>query len=117
MKVIYIAGPFRANSSWKMELNIRRSEEAALELWRMGAAPISPHLNTRFFQGELPDDVWLKGDLEIVSRCDALLVLPRFSKSKGTLGEIRHAQKLGLRVFYSLRDVKRWIDRNPSWPQ
>lgn len=68
MRVVYIAGPFRAENAWEIEQNIRRAEEAALELWRAGAAVLCPHTNTRYFQGAAPDHVWLEGDLELLRR-------------------------------------------------
>ena len=51
MKLVYIAGPFRGSSAWDIEENIRVAERAALEVWKMGAAALCPHTNTRFFQG------------------------------------------------------------------
>ena len=66
MKVIYVAGPFRAATTWKIEQNCRLAEELALEVWKLGCAAICPHINSRFFQSECPDSVWREGDLEII---------------------------------------------------
>ena len=101
MKLIYIAGPFRASNSWEVERNIRRAEGLALKVWRAGAACICPHANTRFFQGAGPDSVWLEGDLKIVRRCDAILTTSDWMKSTGARHEVVLAQRLELPVFHA----------------
>lgn len=110
-KVVYIAGPFRASSSWGIELNIRRAEELALLAWTAGFAVICPHANTRFYQGALPDEVWLDGDLEILRRCDAVLLVDGWEKSKGTAGEVAVAREEGIPVFEDIRELMEWERR------
>jgi len=100
MKVIYVAGPFRGENSWVMEQNIRRAEELSLRVWRMGAAVICPHANTRFFQGAAPDDIWLKGDLEILRRCDAIVMTRHWSFSTGATKELEFATQHILPAFF-----------------
>jgi hypothetical protein len=112
MKLVYVAGPFRGPNHWAIAQNIRRAEELSLEVWRIGCAAICPHLNTAHYQGVLPDDVWLHGDLEILERCDAMLVVPNWQNSKGTQGEIHHADTLGIPVFYSVGDLIAWHNVN-----
>src|SRR5436309_15845129 len=87
MKVVYVAGPFRGKSYWDQENNIRRAETLALDAWRLGCAVICPHTNTRFFDGAVPDSVWLDGDLELLKRCDAVLMTPDWLKSTGASAE------------------------------
>lgn len=100
--LVYIAGPFRAPTAWEIEQNIRAAEELALEVWRAGFTCICPHLNTRHFQGALPDAAWLNGDLIILGRCDALLALPKFGQSEGAKAEIRFALFRHIPVSYGL---------------
>jgi hypothetical protein len=109
VKVVYVAGPFRGPDSWAIEQNIRRAEELALEVWKCGAAAICPHTNTRFYQGAAPDEVWLEGDLEMLARCDAMLVVPNWHKSEGTKAEIARAESRGIPVFYTLADLIKWL--------
>jgi nucleoside 2-deoxyribosyltransferase len=99
MRLIYVAGPFRAPNSWAIEQNIRRAETVALELWRMGAAVICPHANTRFYQGAAPDEVWLEGDLEMLGRCDAVVLVENWEKSAGTMAERSYAKLHNIPVF------------------
>lgn len=109
MKLVYVAGPFRAPNSWEIEQNIRRAEALALEAWRAGAAVICPHANTRFFQGAAPDEVWLEGDLEMLRRCDAILMTPDWQRSQGATVEHAEAIRAGLFVFYSVEDLRAWL--------
>jgi nucleoside 2-deoxyribosyltransferase len=106
MKVIYIAGPFRAANAWGIEQNIRRAEALALEVWRLGAACICPHTNTRFFQNAAPDDVWLKGDIEIMLRCDAVLLTDDWERSSGARAEVAAALALPMPVFRTLDELR-----------
>ena len=106
---VYIAGPFRAKTPWLIEQNVRRAEEASLEVWKMGAVAVTPHLLTRHFQDALPDDVWIDGLMSLMSTCDGMLVLPGWKNSSGTKAEIAEAQRLGKRIFYTLQELAQWL--------
>lgn len=109
MRVVYVAGPFRGADSWIMENNIRRAEALALEVWRLGAACICPHTNTRFYQGAAPDDVWLDGDLEILKRCDAVLLTPDWALSSGARAERDFASRKSIPIFHRLDTLATWL--------
>ncbi len=110
MKVVYVAGPFRGPSAWEIEQNIRRAEELALEVWRSGAACLCPHTNTRFFQGAADDEVWLKGDLELLERCDAMILTEDWQRSSGARAEFAHAMSKGIQIFHSLDAMRAWLN-------
>jgi hypothetical protein len=110
MKVVYIAGPFRGKSAWDIERNIRRAETLALEVWRLGAACLCPHTNTRFFQNAAPDEVWLKGDLELLKRCDAVLLTDDWQNSSGAREEVAFAVNNDIPVFKTLEALTEWVD-------
>lgn len=109
MKLVYISGPLRAGNAWEIEQNTRRAESLALEVWKLGAAAICPHSNTRFFQGVLPDGVWLAGDLEILRRCNAVLTVPGWEGSEGAQTEVQEARGLEIPVFHSLAILQEWL--------
>lgn len=99
MKRVYIAGPFRAATPWAIENNIRVAETLALAAWRAGAATYCPHTSTRFFQHAAPDSVWLAGHLAWLGVADAVLLVPNWRRSEGTIAEVARAREIGLPVF------------------
>lgn len=107
--VIYIAGPFRAPTAWRVEQNIRRAEESALAIWRMGAAALCPHTNTRYFDGEANDEIWLEGDLEFLRRSDGVYMVDGWNRSTGAKAEHLEASRLELPIFYDTLVVEAWI--------
>lgn len=115
MKVIYIAGPFRALNAdgsmnhWEQEQNIRRAEALALRVWQAGGAALCPHLNTRNFQGAASDHVWLDGDLAMLAKCDAVLMTPDWERSVGARSEHALATERGMPVFYQLGTLTAWL--------
>lgn len=109
MKVVYVAGPFRGRNAWYLEQNVRRAESLAREAWLAGAAVICPHANTRFFHGSGPDSIYLEGDLEILRRCDAVLLTPDWESSTGARAEVLRARELGLKVLYDIKELEVWL--------
>lgn len=106
MKLFYLIGPYRANTESGVRRNIGTARAAAEELWRRGHAVICPHLNTAFMGGIVPDADFLRGDLLMLGRADAALVLPCYERSEGSLGEIRFAQERGIPIHWSLGTVE-----------
>lgn len=104
MKVIYVAGPFRGPNHWVIEENIRRAERIAWEVWANGDAAVCPHANTRFYQGSLPDATWLNGDIEILKRCDGVVLCPGWRDSSGTRAEVAVAIDNNIPVYDGVAD-------------
>lgn len=109
MPVIYTSGPYRAASSWKIEGNIRAAEAIALSIWGLGAAVVCPHTLTRYYQGELLDDIWLSGDLALIRGVDAVYMLKNWEKSEGAIIEKAYAEKLGKPVLFNLDELDEYI--------
>lgn len=103
-RVIFVSGRFRAPSMYEIEQNIRRAETAALALWRAGFVVLCPHMNTHFFDGAAPDDIWLKGDLELLRRCDGMVVIDN-GKTSGVMSEEEFASKHGIPVCHDIKHL------------
>lgn len=115
MKIMYIAGCFRAENAWLIEQNVRAAELVGFEVAKLGAMPLIPHANSRFFQGALPDDFWLEGTLELLRRCDALMLVEGWEKSSGARREVVEAWRLDKPVFDELSQLKRWISGDAAY--
>ena len=100
MKVVYIAGKYRSECANGIHDNIEAARKSAIKWWSRGFAVICPHLNTAYFDGACKDSVWLDGDLEILSRCDIMVVLPSWKDSSGTQAEIEFAHNNNIAVVY-----------------
>jgi hypothetical protein len=109
MKVVYVAGPYRADTEYGVLLNIQRAEQLALKVWIAGAACICPHKNTAFFGGAAHDSIWLDGDKEIVRRCDAVVCTNGWRDSVGASGEVALAIEIGLPVFEDFSAFEVWV--------
>jgi len=109
MKLVYVAGPYRAATPRGIVENIRRAEALALRVWKAGAACVCPHLNTALLDGAADDSVWLSGDLEIIRRSDALVLVEGWERSNGTREEIALARSLGLPVFVEFDGLLEWL--------
>ena len=94
MKLVYIAGPYRAPTAWGIALNVRSAERVGLEVARAGAMPLIPHANTAHFHGECTDELWIDGTLELLRRCDAAVFLPGWPGSNGSRSEWLEAGRL-----------------------
>lgn len=114
MKIIYVAGPFRADTAWGVEQNVRRAEEAGLRIAHAGASPLIPHANTRFFHGELSDEFWLAATMELLRRSDAIYLLPQWDQSLGACQEYEEARRLGLPILRDIADVRSWLEREET---
>lgn len=98
-KVIYLSHPYRSATEWGVWCNIQSAHTYAKQLWRKGWAVISPVSNTAFM-GDTDDfDVWMSGDLEILSRCDAIAMSPGWERSEGCRMEYSKAVELGMAVY------------------
>ena len=115
MKVIYIAGPYRARTEWGVAENIHRAELAAIELWKKGWAVFCPHKNTAFFGGACNDRVWLAGDLEILFRCDAICLIDGWERSLGCMAEKKEADRIGLKVYFGTKAVPGMAEGGKQW--
>ena len=109
MKVIYVAGRYLGECDWETYNNIHHARVAARRLWDEGWAVICPHANTAFFGGPNERDRdnpngdwqrWIRGDLEILARCDAIYMLRGWQDSKGASIEYAKARELGVEILY-----------------
>jgi hypothetical protein len=114
MKFGYIIGPFRADTPWQVEQNVRNAEALAHEVASLGVFPVVPHANTRFFNGLFTDKFWLEGMRGLMERSADFAITVEalgfpWRHSTGSVGEIEHMGLLGRPVFHSLRLLRAWL--------
>lgn len=104
--IIYISGKYSDENSEKIRKNIQLAKKHAVEIWKKGFVAICPHLNTENFEEhcDLDWDIYIKGDKEILSKCDAIVMLYNWIDSKGAKVERDFALELQIPVFYSHQD-------------
>lgn len=100
MKVIYIAGKYRGPNAWAVEQNIRAAEDVAAKVWSMGHVALCPHANSRHMDGVASDEHFLAGTLELLRRCDAVVLVPNWRDSAGARAEVEEAKRLGMPVLH-----------------
>ena len=109
MKTIYISGPMKNMTDG----NMPAFDEAEKQLKEMGYETLNPHkigeeLNIRFFEmGKIPEyEDYLREDIiQMLTKCDAVLVLPGWRGSKGSKLEIANALACGIDVFFDIASV------------
>ena len=100
MKVVYISGAYRSDSVNGIYENIQKAREVAIKYWKLGYAVICPHMNTAFMDGACNDHIWLEGDIEILKRCDVIIMIGKWTMSRGAREELYIALSLGMEVIY-----------------
>jgi hypothetical protein len=115
MILVYIAGPFTAETSEQIEENINRAEELAREIIAQTdrVACLVPHSMGRNFHG--PKAVgsaqyWYDATMTMASRCDACLMLRGWERSEGSVREMNMFDDEDLPVFFSVTMLIEWVN-------
>ena len=93
-KRIYIAGPMTGHE----DLNFPAFHAAAERFAEAGWRVANPAMN---FGGrtDLPRQIYLRADVAMLAKCDAIALLPCWERSRGATLEAVLAAELGLRFF------------------
>jgi Domain of unknown function (DUF4406) len=100
--LIYVAGPYRSTQESKsQDENIENAKAVAIKLWDQGHAVVCPHTNSGDFDKEckLTDDQWLAGTIDLLRRCDAMVLVPGWKSSVGTQGEVEFAKSHNIPIY------------------
>lgn len=111
MKVVYLAGAYRAETESGITANIEAASIIALKIWKLGAACFCPQKNSAHFDGACPDQVFLDGDIEIMLRCDAVFLMDGWGLSAGSTKEREAAMAEVMPIFIDLKDLDEWCNK------
>lgn len=129
-EVIYIAGPFTAETKHEIAVNCNRASDLALRVRALGLVPFAPHtgLAGGYASRELlqqsiatalrrkaevvivaiPDLEWEAAMVEcreLLQRCDAMLMVEGWERSKGATEERELAKACGIPVFDTFAEL------------
>ena len=104
MKIAYIAGPYRSETPEGVRRNIAHARRVAEKYWRLGFAVFCPHLNSAHMDGVVADAAFLAADIIILKRCDVVVAMKTWNRSKGATREVELADELQIEVIYDDTD-------------
>jgi len=95
--IIYLSGKY----SGDVKKNIQDARTVAASLWEIGYTVHCPHCNTANFEDLCSASYYdyIRGDLEILARCDAMVLLEGWQESKGAVTERAFAEKIGMPIY------------------
>lgn len=99
IKLVYVAGPYRAETAFNVSQHIARARDRAAEVVMSGAYPIVPHACTAFMDGLAPDELFLEGAREAMLRCDEVWLCRGWEYSHGSREEVFEALRWPLPVI------------------
>lgn len=123
-KIIYVAGPYSAKPGRFRERpfkfseedqNISRARECALTIWALGAVALCPHLNSLHMGIDLEgigidtSELFYRGDLDLMKRCDAVYMMMDWQYSSGARLEREWATQWNMTIFYDLDSLSQWV--------
>lgn len=98
---VYIAAPYTRPDPI---INTQLAVSVADELLARGYVPIVPHLTMLWHLiSPRPIEEWYAYDIDVMSRCDAVLRLP--GESVGATAEVDAANLLGIPVFFTIDEL------------
>ena len=108
MKRVYIAGPYSADNVIDVLENMRRGMRMGVRVFLAGYAPWVPWHDFHhqlMFRGDesLSVENYYEMSMAWLVVSDAVLVLPGWKNSKGTLAELKKASRLHIPIFHSLK--------------
>jgi len=111
MKRIYVAGVMSDPDCIEFLMNLNRGIRISTELVLKGYAVYSPFIDFQYFLNlrstEKIDGKMIKDNsMAWLEVSDAVLVLPDYENSKGTVAEIARAEELGIPVYYNLTEME-----------
>lgn len=111
MILVYVAGPYRAPTTWGIQKNIHNARMWGVVVAKAGAYPMIPHSNTSNLDGAVEgDEFWLQGTMEMMRRCDGVFLTDDWIRSSGSRAEKAEAERLGIPVL----DGDGWAARGAS---
>ncbi len=117
LKYVYIAGPYTGRthdhrSYFEIQRHITDALEVARELAQLGYGFFCPHQHSAHFEVIAPNiepAYWYELNIHFMLDCDAILLLPGWPGSRGTIHELQIAHDRNIPVFHSIDELVRYM--------
>ena len=115
MKIAYVAGPYNAPTPAEHREKIEAAGDVAYTIARTigGWWPVCVHTMARDWFGFVPEPKAIQGDIELLKRCDAVVLTIGWQHSKGTRKEIVAAKEAGIPVYRYPEALCNSVDPQP----
>jgi hypothetical protein len=110
MKLVYVAGKFGDPSVFRRSANTLQALGWSGAIIRAGMGALCPHAALGPLHGEFPEKRAMAVCLEMLSRCDAVFLLPGWEDSRGSRKEVLFASKKGTPVFTDFVKLLEWAE-------
>jgi hypothetical protein len=113
LKCVYVAGKISDPDPLQVFKNLSLGIEVSSVLVRMGYAVFSPFIDFQLFlhvrnnEHQITLQMIQDSSLAWLVKSDAMLVLPNYKTSKGTLKEIEIAKFYGIPIYYNIDDFQK----------
>ena len=107
-RLLYIAGPYSGTDD-EIAANVAAACAWGLKVRELGVVPVVPHI-TIVPHEDLTWGQAMQECFAILSRCDAVLMLPGWDQSRGAVAEHGFATDEGMPIFEDLDQVKAWAE-------
>ncbi|MDP1832612.1 MAG: DUF4406 domain-containing protein [Geothrix sp.] len=109
--VVYIAGPYSSPYSSIVRQNVAEAVAFGQQVRALGLVPVVPHvaiLPTGRTEAEY--EAAMMECFELLSRCDAVVLMPTWRSSPGAVLERAQAEDWGIEIFEGIEDLREVAD-------
>lgn len=115
----YLSAPISAPEALFRTYNRLRAQEVSARLWEAAVLHYCPHANSPAVGcTDVPYETWMAMDLEVIQRCDWVLMLEGWEQSVGCTREFNVALNLDIPVVFTVEEaVERSRQLDQQWAE
>ena len=103
----YLSGPMSAPAALGRVRNRFKALEISHQLWERGILHYCPHANSpQIGTTDVDYETWMVMDLEVLRRCDWILMIDGWGISPGCRREFNLAMNLGIPVVFTIAEAE-----------